>query len=263
MAQLYDDIGKEYTKTRRADPAVRDHLFERLGVQASARCLDIACGSGNYTHALAARGGRWVGVDISRVMLAKAEAVHGAARFVRGDAARLPFRDGTFAGAVTTLAIHHFNDLEAVCHEAARVIDHGRWVIFTAFPEQMRAYWLNRYFPKMMERSIAQMPPSARVLKTLRDAGFALETVDRFRVTRALEDLFLYSGKDRPRIYFDPEVRKNISSFAALAEPDEIESGLELLAADLKSGAFLSARRDAESSVGDYIFIVARKNRRG
>ena len=48
-----------------------------------------------------------------------------------------------------TLAIHHFAALQPAFAQAHRVLrTDGRFVIFTAFAEQMHAYWLDRYFPR-------------------------------------------------------------------------------------------------------------------
>ena len=71
---LYDRIGVGYDGSRRADPSIVDDLAGRLSPRTDGRYLDLACGTGNYTRALAARGGDWTGVDASRTMLDAARA---------------------------------------------------------------------------------------------------------------------------------------------------------------------------------------------
>jgi len=83
----------------------------------------------------------------------------------------------------------------------------------------------------------------------------------RCRVTDSgneLQDLFLYSGKRRPELYLDPNVRKNISSFAKLAPRTELEQGLARLSIDLQTGAFVSIKARFATEAGDYAFIIAR-----
>lgn len=46
-----------------------------------------------------------------------------------------------FSGVICTLAIHHFPQRSAAFAEAFRVLQEGRFVLLTATPEQMRAYW--------------------------------------------------------------------------------------------------------------------------
>jgi hypothetical protein len=142
------------------------------------------------------------------------------------------------------------------------VLDRGRFVVFTAFPEQMRGYWLCHYFPEMMRRSIEQMPSRESVVAALQDAGFTIEEIVPFHVTDRLQDLFLYAGKERPRLYLDPLVRANIFSFAALCSPDELEAGLRALGDDLESGEFGRVAERYSSPDGDYAFVVGRTGER-
>jgi SAM-dependent methyltransferase len=191
-------------------------------------------------------------------MLVGARTKSAAVRWCQADVAALPFRAGAFDGALCTLAIHHFPDLAGALAEVGRVLAPGaRLVIFTAFPEQMRDCWLGEYFPVMLARSIAQMPSGGAVERALREAGLRLLQVEPWLVPADLVDLFLYSGKDRPELYFEPAVRRGISSFALLADAGEVEAGLARLQADLASGRFAEIRARAASPHGDYAFVVA------
>lgn len=257
MQPLYDAIGETYTSTRRADPRITAEIGRHLGFRSNGRYLDLACGTGNYTRALAAAGGLWHGADISEVMLAQARAKPSTVAWTRADTAALPFEDGSFDGVVCTLAVHHFGDLTAAFREVRRVLAGGRFVIFTGLPDQMAGYWLCHYFPTMLERSIAAMPSRERYAAALASAGFARHAVIPFKVTTDLEDLFLYAGKQRPELYLRADVRANISSFAALADADEVDRGLAALKADIDSGRFASIARRYDHDGGDYAFIVA------
>ena len=111
-------------------------MISLLGASPGAPVLDVACGTGNYTFALAERGLTMFGVDLSQLMLAKARAKQPGLPLVRADGAALPFAEGAFAHAVTTLAIHHMTDLTAVSSSVRRVVAKGgRYVIFSALPE--------------------------------------------------------------------------------------------------------------------------------
>jgi arsenite methyltransferase len=74
------------------DPAAR------LGLSRGDTVLDLGCGPGGITRRLAdavGEEGLVVGVDISDEMLARAPSAENIA-YYRGDAMRLPFRDGRF-----------------------------------------------------------------------------------------------------------------------------------------------------------------------
>jgi SAM-dependent methyltransferase len=77
-------------------------LADALGLVPGALVLDVGCGPGRHAHALARRGVRVVGVDISYRFagLAAAAAPAGAA-FVRADARTLPVAPGRFDAAIS------------------------------------------------------------------------------------------------------------------------------------------------------------------
>ncbi|MCG3189356.1 MAG: Ubiquinone/menaquinone biosynthesis C-methyltransferase UbiE [Burkholderiaceae bacterium] len=257
MQALYDSLGTTYAASRRADPALVRSLAEFLRLSPSSSYLDVACGTGNYTVALSSLGGKWSAVDVSEVMLAQARAKSDVVAWVRSDAGCLPFPTSTFDGAICTLAIHHFGNLESPFAEARRALRSGSFVIFTGLAEQMRHYWLCHYFPQMMTRSIENMPSEAQIRSALSRAGFSSVAVRPFSVTRDIQDLFLYSGKHRPELYLNAAVRANISSFALFAPHAELEAGLAQLATDLQNGTFASIKARYGSDAGDYAYVVA------
>lgn len=256
---LYETIGGGYDETRRADPGILARLRAHLGVRPGRRYLDLACGTGNYTAGLAPPSGAIIGLDQSVRMLARAREKAAAGFWACGDARRLPFADATFDGAVCTLAVHHFADVAAAFAELHRVLGGAaRFVLFTAQPEQMRAYWLVRYFPTMMARAIERMPPLSLLNDALAAAGFDVVGTEPWFVPRDPVDLFLYAGKHEPALYLDARVRAGISAFATLSPPDERAHGLARLARDIETGAIDAIIAASDNAQGDYLFVIAR-----
>jgi SAM-dependent methyltransferase len=85
---------------------------------AGARVLDVGCGTGWLGRAMVDHGWRVSGVDLSQRMLARAQQ-----RFpvVCADAARLPFQDRSFDGALVTAVLDFVPYPVAVLREARRV----------------------------------------------------------------------------------------------------------------------------------------------
>ena len=258
----YDTIGVGYNTTRKADPYLFSRLYHMLSPMTDGHYLDVGCGTGNYTLEFANKGIRFIGIDPSDEMLHTAKSRSDAIEWVSGVVEQLPFHDNTFDGATATLTIHHWKDLSVGFKEISRVLKPGcRFVIFTSSPEQMNSYWLNHYFPELMQRSAKQMPPLESAEKELNDAGFNVLYFEKYFVQDDLQDLFLQSGKNKPEMYFDENIRRGISTFAALANKQEVEVGLKMLKDDIDNGKFQSVKQRYESDAGDYMFVVAELNK--
>ena len=287
-AALYDRIGSAYDATRRADSYIVARLLSHLDPTPSEQYIDVACGTGNYSWALASSGVTVTGVDASPRMIAAAAgtAVPSLLRrdtpdrwlrrpqWIVGDVTRLPFEDGAFHGATCTLALRYFDDLEASLLEVSRVLTRGPLVIFTATPAQIRRYWLRAYFPDMLARVAAQAYPMQRIIDALRAAGFSNVRTEPYVVPPNVEDLFLYSGKHRPELYLNPAVRAGMWSFSTMASLDEEASGCAALRRDVASGRVRAVMHDAghletrepaaaDIPVGDYVFVTADRRASG
>jgi SAM-dependent methyltransferase len=201
------------------------------------------------------------GIDQSENMLNLAKQKSSTIPWFVGNVESLPFPDCYFSGVLCVLAIHHFGNLQRVFNEASRIMQQsGRFVVFTATAEQMERYWLNHYFPEMMQKSIAQMPAKEKIISTLQLAGFQSINLEPYEIKSSLEDLFLYSGKNKPQMYLDPQIRRNSSSFAALADPVEVEKGCASLSKDIRLGKIIEVMDNYKSEqLGDYLFITGCK----
>src|SRR5262245_8766481 len=110
-----------------------DELAERLALAPGDVVLDVACGHGNFTEAIARRvgpGGLVVGLDIAASMLARAArriARAGLANvlLVRGDALALPFAARAFPKLNCSGGLHQLPDLPRALAEMARVVASG------------------------------------------------------------------------------------------------------------------------------------------
>lgn len=258
--EKYNLIGENYNQTRKADPFLTDRIFHLLNLEKEEKILDIGCGTGNYTIALSEKGIDFTGIEPSEKMLNKAKSKSENVNWIIGNAENLPFENESFDKAIATLTIHHWGNLEKGFSEIFRILKtEGTLLIFTSTSEQMENYWLKHYFPEMMKKSIAQMPSFETIKENLENSKFEITESEKYFIKDDLEDKFLYIGKNNPKIYLDENIRKGISSFADLANKNEIEKGLKLLENDLIKGDFDNIKSNFKENKGDYIFIVAKK----
>ncbi len=95
------------------------------GIAPDARVLDFGCGSGELARAMAKRGWRVTGCDISREMLRTAEAVPGGDKVswrAIEPAAKLPFADESFDMAVASSVFEYISEPLSVLSEIHRVL---------------------------------------------------------------------------------------------------------------------------------------------
>lgn len=253
---LYDLIGANYDQTRKADAFLADRLASLLGVEPAGRYLDAGCGTGNYTLALARRGGDWTGVDQSARLIARARAKAPGRSWAVADLTNLPFGDATFDGIVSVLVMHHVVSPTRALASLGRVLKPGgRLVVFTPTAELVQDAWLNHYFPGPMARYAAQTPSTAALAEAWTEAGLTLIDAEPYAVLPSVEDGFLFAGKHHPERYLDPDFRAGTAVFTVLADPVEVDRGCAALARDLASGAFQEVAQRHASAV-DYLFFV-------
>src|SRR6185503_8464582 len=107
-------------------------LVEMLELGGDELALDIACGTGDITFAIARRltSGRITGLDITQAMLDIAERKRqereiANVSFHRGDILRMPFADETFDCVTGGYALRNVPDVHAALKEIMRVLKPG------------------------------------------------------------------------------------------------------------------------------------------
>ena len=135
----YDAIADWYDGYLRDRPLYRETLLPAVldlvgDVQGQSIC-DLACGQGFITRALAQRGGRLVGADISERLLALARRYEAEAplgiRYLRDDAqtsAHLP--DASFDGVTCIMALMPIPDIATTFQTVHRLLKPGGWFVF-------------------------------------------------------------------------------------------------------------------------------------
>lgn len=116
-------------------------LLETARVSAEDEVLDIACGPGIVSCALAGVARRVTGMDLVPAMIEQARVLQaerglGNVTWRLGDATELPFEDAQFDLVVTRYSFHHLVEPGVVLREMARVCrPGGRVVVNDVTPE--------------------------------------------------------------------------------------------------------------------------------
>ena len=147
------------TKHVRQTHYIAERLLKNTNPKTNSLYLDIGCGKGNYTNTFQKKGFNFIGIDPSEKMLRKAKQKNKLIDWKLGQAESIALETESIDDIIGSLTIHHWDDLGKSFAELYRVLKpNSNIVIFTSTPKQMKRYWLNHYFPKMLEDSILQIP---------------------------------------------------------------------------------------------------------
>jgi SAM-dependent methyltransferase len=101
-----------------------EDLLALLAPQAGERILDLGCGTGQLTAAMAESGATVVGLDISREMLAQARVNYPAIEFIHGDASNFTLPEPVDA-ILSNAALHWVSNADGAAASVARALKPG------------------------------------------------------------------------------------------------------------------------------------------
>lgn len=139
MAEHSEAIERAFTQQAEAfeDPRYNrlfttesEWLFDRLPLSPDDLVLEVAAGTGHVARRMAPKVRAVIAVDVTDAMLeaGRVEAKRAALRnlvFMRADAERLPFLDGSFDIIVSRFAVHHFETPAVEVAEMRRCLRMG------------------------------------------------------------------------------------------------------------------------------------------
>lgn len=207
--------------------AYKAATWAALDIGAGDSILDVACGAGFDLIEMARRhpSAAFCGTDRSGGLLAIAKtraaaAGLGDARFVRGEAARLPFKAGAFDGVRIDRALQHIEDPEEAVAEMVRVTrpggrivaaepDWGAYILFNGdrdASEKLAARWRQSIRNPFVARELGSLLSRCGVTN-LRGETHAFSTTD-YKCAASVFDLERLLGRAVESGALSPEKTK-------------------------------------------------------
>ncbi|WP_338730019.1 methyltransferase domain-containing protein [Haladaptatus sp. DJG-WS-42] len=131
---------------------MRAAALELIDIQDGDRVLDVGCGTGFATEGLLQYTDDVHGLDQSIHQLEKAWAKlgkHETVKFYRGDAERLPFRDGQFDNVWSSGSIEYWPEPVKALREIRRVVKPGNTVLIVG-PNHPQNFVMGKLADAMM-----------------------------------------------------------------------------------------------------------------
>jgi ubiquinone/menaquinone biosynthesis C-methylase UbiE len=136
VADAFGSTAAAYlTSAVHATGADLQELAREVAAAPNAAVLDLGCGAGHVSFAVAPHAASVVAYDIAEQMLATVAAAareRGLTNITtqQGPAERLPFADATFDRVLSRMSAHHWHDVPAALKEVRRVLKPGGRVVF-------------------------------------------------------------------------------------------------------------------------------------
>jgi ubiquinone/menaquinone biosynthesis C-methylase UbiE len=177
------------------DTALTQRFITALGEPAHGSVLDVACGPGILSAALAKIARDVVALDLTPQMLTKAaqrcsEAGLNNVTFREGNATELPFANAAFDAVVTRLSVHHFDRPKRVIEEIFRVLrPGGTFVLADVISSEVPAEAeLQNAIEILRDPSHVRMLPGSELTSLVKEAGFAIESLTTWDKPREFEE---------------------------------------------------------------------------
>ncbi|MFC4557388.1 demethylmenaquinone methyltransferase [Virgibacillus kekensis] len=181
--------------------AWRKDVMHRMSVQPGSAALDVCCGTGDWSIALAEStgpSGEVVGLDFSDNMLSVAEEKNEVLkyehlRFVQGNAMELPFDDNSFDHVTIGFGLRNVPDYMEVLKEMHRVVKPGGKVVCletsqpTMIGFRQGYYFYFRFIMPLLGRFFA---------KSYKEYAWLHESAKDFPDKNRLKSMFFAAGFD-------------------------------------------------------------------
>lgn len=236
-------IAATYDAARGHPPEVQRQWLDVIGRYAPRDCgliVDVGCGTGRFTYALATGfQARVIGIDPSVRMLDVARKKQGSERveFHRASADKLPLEDASADMIFMSMVLHHLSDQRAAARECRRVLRRGGRVCIrnctrdTIYPHA-------RFFPGIQPMLDADLPSVAEVVALFESAAFTT-VAHEITTHRLASDWKTFADKMELRAYSDlarlPDSEfetgmAELRAYAAASEPDDITERIDFFA---------------------------------
>ncbi len=186
MKQFYEDVWDSLPDELHPPHFARRRAFLLDRVAPGERVLDLGCGEGDFTVALAAAGVDVVGADVAERALERARARHGALRLeLVPPHGPFPWPDGAFDVVWASEVVEHVADTARWLSEVRRALAPGGRVLLTTpdhgLPRRLAlaVHGFERHFDPRGDHLRFYTHRSLRTL--LEDLGFGDVSIQRAR----------------------------------------------------------------------------------
>jgi ubiquinone/menaquinone biosynthesis C-methylase UbiE len=187
------EIPSAYDKGRDHGPELLDLWMDAVAFHVEEdsihTILDLGCGTGRFSEALAARfNAEVIGIDPSKKMLEQARSKQLDARvhYEPGSGEAIPLPANSVDVVFMSMSFHHFNNPALAARECRRVLRNGgKAFLRTGTRERISSYPYVDFFPESIPIMNEVLPGNSSIREVFTTAGFRMVTMDLITQTIA------------------------------------------------------------------------------
>lgn len=194
MSEFFGRMAPTYDLLEIILTNLRKNVIDMIGIR-KRKILDVCCGTGTLSIALAKKGHSVVGIDLTRAMLNQAgnKLKKGLdVKFVEGDASKMMFKNSEFDTSVISLSLHDMPHemREKVLNEMKRVTKKdGKIIIvdynqpsgfFSRFFLAWAVRYESKYYPSFIKNLLEYYLKKTKLKQSTKKTNFfgVLQTVE-------------------------------------------------------------------------------------
>lgn len=172
----------ERARLKRRAPLIAA-LRHALRIEPTTRLVDLGGGTGALTELVGQGARERVVVEPSSRKVAAGRTRRPTISFVRTGAEHLPFEDGRFDRALSTMAYHHFEDPDRALAEARRVLAPGGRVVICDLDPRTGPGRIARWCEQSLLRHAFHFETADALARRLHATGFAVTSTQQLGPT--------------------------------------------------------------------------------
>jgi len=201
VTQCYNLWASVYNENAKQNPVIikdRTIIIDLLKSDITPKSigLDLGCGTGILTIKIASKVKKIIGLDISKAMIAEAQATNNKANAsfnVADISKKSGYPDNTFDFVVSSLTLCHIDNLEPVYKEIYRVLKENGIFVFDDITSKLNKSFSPKYRGYLKEfgkdNIIWQRHTIDKSLRLIKNAGFKIEKVIETRIDKDIENV--------------------------------------------------------------------------
>ena len=168
-------------------------IIKTAGIRKNDKVLDVACGPGMLSAAIAQKAGHVTGIDLVPSMIKQARLLQREKKLSNmdwklGDVYNLPFTNTSFTAAVTRFSFHHFLKPPAVLNEMVRVTrPKGRVAVVDVFTRSQKHSHLHNRVEKLRDDSHVKALSLSELKNMFKAAGLRKIRTEFYQLEIELE----------------------------------------------------------------------------